>query len=395
MYSDLGSPRIYVSSVDYALSVGIKSWTNIYVQVGEGTELFHTDNRMSRSHWGLNSTAGETYTLPDFNTQVNKIYFQIMFDSQDDTNSPWQYAAGSKPTQLNNFLQTANSFFILGHRFYSETGQNQLESQQFSGIGVGSAGNHIDSQSYYNGVADGIAVVNDKGMDGDGYSLFLVDSWTETDPTYFYGYEFMFNNFDNNTGTTSWVGGSSPFTMGCLVPCTYFDFPNSPDLGVEQFFRFDGIETVTTTGGQTLTNINYAKSPPFGKNSAPFYNSTDLDTNFDLVRQTGKKGWRVTFSMMPEWLIFPYYAHGHISGEYDDTSDTFTFNTDTTQVYKDISNFVGTFLTKSLGGKLKFIWQPNNTVDEYYICRIPENSISITQQTVNFYKISFVVEEAW
>ena len=61
----------------------------------------------------------------------------------------------------------------------------------------------------------------------------------------------------------------------------------------------------------------------------------------------------------------------------------------------DSSNFVGTVLSKTFGGNLKFIWQPNKNVDEYYFCKIVSGSINFEQITHKTYNVSFSLEEAW
>ena len=56
------------------------------------------------------------------------------------------------------------------------------------------------------------------------------------------------------------------------------------------------------------------------------------------------------------------------------------------------------FLTLTLGGKLKFLFQPdhlNNNADQFAICTIPQKSFSFTQKAHKLYSVRFDVVESW
>lgn len=62
------------------------------------------------------------------------------------------------------------------------------------------------------------------------------------------------------------------------------------------------------------------------------------------------------------------------------------------------TNFFSQFMQKTLGGSLKFIFQPNNTdfnPDGFAICVLDQDSISIKQVAHNTYNISLRIMEVW
>ena len=382
-YSKMGKPRIYVSAIDYIYSLGIDvnitakfeayGLDSIYL---EGDEL----NKVKRM-MGLSMNAQEEITVPYDHSYYYRLSTTFYFDSKVGSPSPWDdNATGIEPTQLNNFLKTINFDMWLGHNF------NELGIVSATCVAIGF---NPSSGAGAVSVPNRTAYINERGTDGDGYSIYTYDGWNSDDTQRFYG---VIANINSYLGTTAYglFYPNDKIKMSNIIWGTYYDFDQYPDLGVTQSFSYDGIDSIKTRGGSTLTNVRYAGAPSWG-NGAPFHNDYDIDSDFGLVKNMGRRSWDVSFSYIDEKKMLPYNSMGHVSGEYDDSSDSFSFNTGDT----DKPNFVGTVLSKTLGGKLKFIWQPNVDVEEFYICTIPENTISITEVSNKVYNISFKVEEAW
>jgi len=195
--------------------------------------------------------------------------------------------------------------------------------------------------------------------------------------------------------------------LGSMVVGKYWDAPNSPDMSLTMSRRFDGIKRQKTIGGKTLANIYYDgptewtmngpdgvyKYPPFELDLATT-DATDGDTfNARAKSGLGRKGlksWKLTFSYISESDMW-------MANETSNTiiaDDTTTTNNDPNPMLSDDSfNFVWNC---TLGGTLPFIFQPDNTnnnPDNFSICTFRENTLSVTQQAHNVYKLSITIDE--
>ena len=382
-YSKIGRPRIYVSVFDYIYALGIEYKIDGYFTKDSASTVYLSGQNLMKAQrmFGLSNNSQEEIIVPGTHDNYYKLTLRFFIDSQVGTPSPWiPDSTGIKPTQLNYFMQTINFDMHLGHNFH-ERGFNDVSSH-WSGFTA-------EDTQIYASPRNRTAYINEDGVDGDGFSIWLRDGQNQTDPDYFYcirqGYEAYNGSFANGQ-----IFPTDKIKLSNIVYGTYYDFDQFPDLGVTQSFSYEGVDSIRTKGGSTINNVRYSGAPSWGT-GAPFQNSFDLDSDFGTVKNMGRRSWDVSFSYIDEKKIMPYNSMGHVSGEYDDDSDSFTFNTSDT----DKPNFVGSVLSKSLGGKLKFVWQPNVDVEEFYICTIPQNKIDISEVSNKVYNVSFTVEEAW
>jgi len=196
--------------------------------------------------------------------------------------------------------------------------------------------------------------------------------------------------------------------LGSFVVGKYWDAPNSPDMSLTMSRRFDGIKRQKTIGGKTLANIYYDgptewtmnhpdegvyKYPPFELDYTRFDFYSEIGFNARAKSGLGRKGlrsWKLTFSYISEddmWMANE--TSNTIIADDTDFSDT-----DPNPMLSDDSfNFVWNC---TLGGTLPFIFQPDNTnrnPDNFSICTFRENTLSVTQQAHNVYKLSITIDE--
>jgi len=213
--------------------------------------------------------------------------------------------------------------------------------------------------------------------------------------------------------------------LGSFVVGKYFDCPKSPDLSLTMERKFDGIKKQTTLGGKTHYLNNYDgprewtmnhpidnilngtyKYPPFELDTTKQVDTEGYRFDYRAKSGLGRKGlrsWKLSFSYISEsdmWMgyesssLSPFSDSGFNSETGGTPPMTFLENDGGTPMLNDDSfNFV---LNCTLGGTLPFIFQPDNTnsnPDQFAICLLKNNSISITQTNYNTYKVSLVIEE--
>ena len=205
--------------------------------------------------------------------------------------------------------------------------------------------------------------------------------------------------------------------LGSFVVGKYWDAPNSPDMSLTMSRRFDGIKRQKTIGGKTLANIYYDgptewtmnhpvdndlngtyKYPPFELDTTAEVDTEGYRFDYRAKSGLGRKGlksWKLTFSYISEddmWMANEVSSKV-INDSIDDGTNP-TGGSDPNPMLSDDSfNFVWNC---TLGGTLPFIFQPDNTnnaPDNFSICTFRENTLSVTQQAHNVYKLSITIDE--
>lgn len=204
------------------------------------------------------------------------------------------------------------------------------------------------------------------------------------------------------------------FKIGSISCGVKYKMPYSPDLNVNMSIDFDGITNMSTSGGNTITNINYSGNPFWYSylsdnesivKTNPFEvweDSTDIQ--FGAIRN-GRRTWTLSFSFIADNDLFSsnqrgtkYTNHPSDSTYEDSDLSTGTQNADNTLAY-DIEtddSFYAQVWNKTLGGGLPFIFQPDsNNTDEFYICRFESNTLSVEQTAYKSYSMSVKIVESW
>tara|TARA_R100001082_G_scaffold41914_1_gene22301 strand:+ start:781 stop:1764 length:984 start_codon:yes stop_codon:yes gene_type:complete len=209
---------------------------------------------------------------------------------------------------------------------------------------------------------------------------------------------------DSSVQFTITEANSANIKAGSITFGYYYDMPNSADLDLTMELEFDGYDSMQTLGGSTITNVRY--------NGSPFW--FDLDDNKiepfsvgesnGLFKRTGRRNWSLSFSYMSDKNLF---ASNFMSNDYLETST----NYDSDDLTSDANNNPNsvfehnllndnslTSIMQKIGNGQRFIFQPDNTnnnPDQFAICVLDQDSLSIKQVAFNVYNISLKIREVW
>ena len=194
-------------------------------------------------------------------------------------------------------------------------------------------------------------------------------------------------------------------SIGAVSTGIQYTMPHSPDLNLTMEVEFDGVKTITTSGGGSISNVKYSGNPLWvnGDNKTnPFdvYEDT-LDVTTTGARRNGRKSWSLKFSFIADTDLFS--SHPRASSYIDPSVDTSNYASD--DIASDTSykynietddSFHAQVWNKTLGGALPFIFQPDsNDRDDFYICKFDQDSLRIRQSAYKVYDISVKIVESW
>jgi len=197
--------------------------------------------------------------------------------------------------------------------------------------------------------------------------------------------------------------------VGAISTGIQYTMPHSPDLKLSMEIEMDGIDTTTTSGGGTISNVKYTGNPLWvnGDNKTNCFDVYEdtLDVTQTGARRNGRKSWNLKFSYISETDLFSSnpkggnytehpadstYNNGDLSSGTQHSENTLAFNIETDD------SFYAQVWNKTLGGALPFIFQPNsNDNDDFYICRFDQNSLRVSQSAYKVYDISVKIVETW
>ena len=220
---------------------------------------------------------------------------------------------------------------------------------------------------------------------------------------------FSIGIFSDNESMTKLTAKlySPDITIGAISIGNYYDMPHSPDLNLKLSYEYDGVKTIQTKGGATLSNASYTKPADWGDMGA-----WQLGGVSNL--RSGRRVWDLSFSYLSDSDLFGSnqstsvfnvtaqdYRPIYTSTGYEDTdihqSDAgsvwgFNYN-----ILNDDS-FFSQVWNKTMGGHLPFIFQPdgsNNNPDQFAICRFDMNSLTYDQVANNVYNVKLKIREVW
>ena len=291
-------------------------------------------------------------------------------------------ALGSNPVIDYNYI------FMLGHNAHSQLIDHTwtTSGQEWSFFGDRGGDDYIDLSAQVN---------------GGWYTLPAYDGWTlhtwntlESDFTY-----WVFG-WDNSTT------GAPPLSVASFSMGRYYDMINAPNLSLTMDIEYGSTKEVTAYNGATFSNTMWSSQPKWGNLGA--WELNDGNTALQSLSRSGRRVWQLTFSYMDDgslWgsnqsLTFGAYVNEVSELTFDEedidysspSNGAFTYNLLTD------SNFFSLVWSRTLGGTLPFVFQPDNknfNNDGFAICRFRDNSLKATQTAVNVYDISLVIEETW
>ena len=198
--------------------------------------------------------------------------------------------------------------------------------------------------------------------------------------------------------------GNDILKFGSFCFGEYYDMPHSPDLNLKMKIEMDGVKTIQSKGGATLSNASYTKPADWGDMGCWQVGEASNLRN-------GRRVWDLSFSYLSDTDVFPINAS---TGYENITSDGgyYVDNNNPTTGVVDIdlaqgvfdtnvlsgSDFFSVVWNKTMGGHLPFIFQPDNNnsnPDQFAICRFDMNSLQYEQVANNVYNIKLKIRESW
>ena len=175
--------------------------------------------------------------------------------------------------------------------------------------------------------------------------------------------------------------------LGAASVGNYYDMPHSPDLSLKLSYEYDGVKTVQTKGGSTLSNASYTKPADWGSRGA-----WQLGDNPSY--RGGRRVWDLSFSYISDSDLMPLVAASTNLGA--GISEDIQNPTDNTLL--EGTDFFSVVWNQTMGGHLQFIFQPdnnNNNPDNFAIARFDMNTLTYNQVANNVYNIKLKIREVW
>jgi hypothetical protein len=226
-------------------------------------------------------------------------------------------------------------------------------------------------------------VINIEQIQHNGFSIGVFeDAWAE--------------DYSGSTTATTIQAGFKAYPVeedinftldfGCFVFGKTYDMPHSPDLNLKLSYEYDGVKTIQTKGGATLSNALYTKPADWGDMGA-----WQLGGQANL--RSGRRVWDLSFSYLSDSDIMAKVSatSNYGAGDYEVTDPSENTLLDGTDFFSQVIN-------KTMGGHLPFIFQPdkeNANPDQFAICRFDMKSFSYDQVANNVYNVKLKIREVW
>jgi len=333
MAQNVGTPRFYVDIFSYLRAMGL------------------TGDESSHFSCGLNPTNAGSY---DFT-----------HGGSEDLADFFSYKTSNLLSEeiIRNSTHNKTVYGFLGHNFNSVNIEPRVK---------------INIENAADSYGQGIEIVNwgrDEVPEYDGFSLYEVEHGIEGGE--FERWVFRIKSADDTTN-------AGTIKLGSIFIGTYYDMPHSPDLNLKLSYEYDGVKTIQTKGGATLSNATYAKPADWGE-----YGAWQLGNNKNY--RNGRRKWDLSFSFLSDTDVMPNLGvqnyEADTEGDIVDTEDILTGTDFFSQVWN-----------RTLGGHLPFIFQPdkdNNSPDQFAICRFDMNSLVYSQIAPNLYSLQCSIIESW
>ena len=338
-YQNVGTPRFYVNTLAYLNALGLAEGSLV-----EGGYVH------------LNPTQAKVW---------NEVPSQQDAVGSNDTRV---FITG---TQINNFFSEKSFLALLGHNLHSAGAFFKVEGF------VGGVGEY----SYAYNFSD---LINDRHQSGntiypDGNDGFTMSTFDGTG---------IQDDKDSLSIRLDATGGSYtvPPQINSAFLGTYYDMPNSPDLSLKLSFEYDGVKTIQTRGGATLSNATYTKPADWG-NGGAWQLGQDIDGNPVDNLRSGRRVWDLSFSYISDSHLMPMVAASSNIGA--DANDT---------TLLDGTDFFSQVWNRTLAGHLPFIFQANNSnnsPDQFSICRFDMDALEYDQVAHNVYNVKLKIREVW
>ena len=230
------------------------------------------------------------------------------------------------------------------------------------------------------------STVNLTAADAPTYDGFSIAEFTN-DPDWTEVYASV------NATTGASTPGAGIASLGAVSIGSTYTMPNAPNLSLTMSRDYGGTKEFTTYNGSSMSNTMWNKAPKWGAYSAWELGDNSINQAF---ARSGRRSWSLKFSYMDDGDLWgpnqslSNYLETSDGYDSEDVSDEFVDN------LLDNDNFFSQVWSKTLGGTLPFIFQPNKDDNiDYAICKFVDNSLKATQSAFNVYDISLNIEEVW
>ena len=363
---NVGTPRFYINIYEYLESIGA-------ISIPDGRSYLRTNPTKTHIQKFANDNDGDNDTtiLPDCpiawgDLAGDKGFVALLGHNMASCNSQVALQEGTSDyTVMGNITEVVNSAKIDNH-----------PSPEYDGFTIWS-GDFSDFDQL-------------GGSDSEKTMQFRWESgqnWGEPDDNPYNGIDLICNS---------------------IVIGSYYDMPHSPDLNLKLRYEYDGVKTIQTKSGATISNALYTKPADWGSQGA-------WQLGGKQNYRTGRRTWDLSFSYLSADGIMPLNSSasyistigsesGYPDGSIVQSAGLDTPDDSSDDTYSFISNiltgtdFFSQVWNRTIGGALPFIFQPdnnNNNPDQFAICKFAQNSLNYEQVAPNVYNIKLKIEEVW
>tara|TARA_Y100001937_G_scaffold113386_1_gene161985 strand:- start:32 stop:1141 length:1110 start_codon:yes stop_codon:yes gene_type:complete len=362
-YSTPGTPRVYVDNFLFARAINMKMNMNGAKAFSDSGDVSYFPDLSDRKLlWDLDPTRYVTINNTDQLDDITSISVKFFTSTED----------GLLMKPFLNLMHTSNYAGLFNHNLGSADQSVQIKLN-YNGGGSSNAdlgaGGPISSEPI-------VGNFNEQ-IDEDGFILSKFSLNNAADEDQLHLFDFIIKPSSGDYLPTEFSYNIGSFSVG-----TFLDFPVSPDLSVKQTYMHEGVKTKTTIGGKHLTHVDYYGAPNWA-NLPPFTTTESTTENFIGTGHTGRKAWDMKFSYVDKTDMFNAIQSGSSAGTY------------TSGGFAETSSIIGTYLSRTLGGKLKHILQPDNTKNEFYMVKLDQKSTSITQVAHGVFEVAFKFVQVW
>lgn len=257
-YQRFGTPKIYVDNVNWLLSSGHMSITDIY----ESGSLNYASGSSLYELFDMKPSNVQTITANGLSAQERvNINTQLTLDSSQDSN----FCA------------------ILGHNFEASGVEFKLQTDDGD---FSSSPTDVTETEVVNCSTDGA----DSGFIKpiyNGWSLFTFSSTSDN--------QLIRLIFQPSNGTYT-----SDIKIGAILIGEVYEFPVSPDLNIKKSFSFEGVTRQESVGGQTYANAQFLKAPSWLLE--PFHNG--LIYTPERTDKSGRVNLDMSFSYLDDTNVY-------------------------------------------------------------------------------------------
>ncbi len=229
---------------------------------------------------------------------------------------------------------------------------------------------------------------------------------------------FSIASFDNipiGLSVFPYYGADDPegFYLGSLILGQYYDLPHGVELELNINNEYDGITSIQTAGGTTLSDHKYSKSPAWGELGPWELGNFGLESK--QLSRGGRRSWEIKCSHIMDTDLFPkhmlqdYYSTINDPNlesppiPFSNSNETFSFSDKRnaqphSQLMTGSKDFYSQVIQKTNGGQLPFIFQPdtsNYNSDSFSICKIDPKSFRFKQIANGIYEFDLKIHEVW